>query len=338
MTGLFSIEGLKVAVPVKGGTVEALRGVDLAVERGECLGLVGESGSGKSLSMLAAMGLLPSGAHVSAGRALFDGQDILALPPEALNAIRGRRIGMIFQEPMTALNPILTVAQQIGAPLRRHLGLTRAAARSRALDLLRTVGIPDPERRLDAYPHQLSGGMRQRVMIAMALSCDPAVLIADEPTTALDGTIQAQILDLLRRLRRDLGLAVIIITHDFGVIAELADRVAVMYGGRVVETGPVEALFDRPAHPYSAGLLKATPTLDAALSRRLVTVGGTVPHVSELPPGCSFNPRCSLSFAPCRERIPPMVAVGPGHAAACFARGPEGDAAGRALEPGEAAP
>jgi oligopeptide/dipeptide ABC transporter ATP-binding protein len=322
MTGLFAIEGLRVAVPVSGSTVEALRGVDIAVGRGECLGLVGESGSGKSLTMLAAMGLLPAGARVTAGSAHFDGRDLLTMSRAEIDAIRGRRIGMIFQEPMTALNPILSVGQQIGAPLRRHLGLSRTAARARALDLLRLVGIPDPGKRLDAYPHQLSGGMRQRVMIAMALSCDPEVLIADEPTTALDGTIQAQILDLLRRLQRELGLAVVIITHDFGVVAELADRVAVMYGGRVVEAGPVDRLFDQPAHPYSEGLLKATPTLDMTPVRRLATVGGTVPHVSDMPAGCSFHPRCGLCFAPCNDAVPPMIALDPGHAAACWALEP----------------
>jgi oligopeptide/dipeptide ABC transporter ATP-binding protein len=321
MSALFSIEGLHVSVPSGGGSVEALRGVDVTLARGECLGLVGESGSGKSLTMLAAMGLLPSGARVTAGTVRFDGLDLTGLSRAELDTVRGRRIGMIFQEPMTALNPILTVAKQIGAPLRRHRGLSRRDARLRALELLRLVGIPDPERRLDAYPHQLSGGMRQRVMIAMALSCEPEVLIADEPTTALDGTIQAQILELLRRLQRDLGLAVVIISHDFGVIAELADRVSVMYGGRVVENGTVEDLFDRPAHPYSAGLLKATPTLDMEKVRRLATVAGTVPHVSELPIGCSFHPRCGLCFAPCVAEVPPMIATGPTQAAACWAVG-----------------
>jgi len=322
MSALFSIHDLRVSVPSARGPVEALRGVDLDLARGECLGIVGESGSGKSLTMLAAMGLLPSGAAVTAGSVRFDGLDLAGLSRAELDMVRGRRIGMIFQEPMTALNPILTVAQQIGAPLRRHRGLSRADARRRALDLLRMVGIPDPERRLDAYPHQLSGGMRQRVMIAMALSCEPEVLIADEPTTALDGTIQAQILELLRRLQRELGLAVVIITHDFGVIAELADRVSVMYGGRVVETGTVEDLFDRPAHPYSAGLLKATPTLDMAQVRRLATIGGTVPHVSEWPRGCSFHPRCNLRFAPCQTDVPPLLPAGPSQAAACWAIDP----------------
>ena len=328
MTALFSIEGLRVSVPAAGGAVEALRGVDLTLSRGECLGLVGESGSGKSLTMLAAMGLLPSGVRVSAGAVRFDGVDLTSVSRAELDTVRGRRIGMIFQEPMTALNPILTVAQQIGAPLRRHRGASKATARQRALELLQLVGIPDPERRLDTYPHQLSGGMRQRVMIAMALACEPEVLIADEPTTALDGTIQAQILELLRRLQRELGLAVVIITHDFGVVAELADRVAVMYGGRVVETGSVDDIFDRPAHPYSAGLLKATPTLDMARVRRLATVGGTVPHLSEMPAGCSFHPRCSQCFAPCSEAVPPMIPVGPRQAAACWALDP-----GRAAAP-----
>ncbi len=255
MTPILSIRNLQVSFASKGGEVHALRGVDLDVAPGECLGVVGESGSGKSLTALAALGLMPGSARINGGTALFEGRDLLAMPRAELDQVRGRRIGMIFQEPMTALNPIMTVGRQIMAPLRKHLGLSREAARTRAAELLGIVGIPAPAMRLDSYPHQLSGGMRQRVMIAMALSCEPKVLIADEPTTALDGTIQAQILDLLRRLRSELGLAVIIITHDFGVVAELADRVAVMYGGRVVEEASATTLFDHASHPYSVGLL-----------------------------------------------------------------------------------
>jgi oligopeptide/dipeptide ABC transporter ATP-binding protein len=226
---------------------------------------------------------------------------------------------MIFQEPMTALNPVLRVGEQIGAPLRKHLGLSRQAARGRAVELLALVGIPAPATRVDAYPHQLSGGMRQRVMIAMALACGPDVLIADEPTTALDGTIQAQILDLLRRLRKELGLAVVIITHDFGVVAELADRVAVMYGGRIVEEAPVETLFDAPTHPYAVGLLAATPTLEMAETRRLAAIGGAVPHVADMPSGCAFHPRCPKRFAPCDHEVPRFEPVAPGHGVACWA-------------------
>ncbi|MGO4669861.1 ABC transporter ATP-binding protein [Bosea sp. 2RAB26] len=320
MTPLLSIRDLQVSFNAKNGPVQALRGVDLDLHAGECLGLVGESGSGKSLTALAALGLLPEAATVTAGRVMFDGQDLLALPRQSLDAIRGRRIGMIFQEPMTALNPIMTVGEQIGGPLRRHLGLSRAVARARSIELLSLVGIPAPDKRAAAYPHELSGGMRQRVMIAMALSCDPQVLIADEPTTALDVTIQAQVLDLLRRLRQELDLAVVIITHDFGVVAELTDRVAVMYGGRVVEEATALRLFDAPSHPYSVGLLAATPSLETPSVRRLPTVGGAVPHLTEMPTGCAFHPRCPERFAPCARLVPPLEQIEDGHLAACWAR------------------
>jgi len=320
MTPLLSIRDLQVSFGAKNGPVQALRGVDLDLHAGECLGLVGESGSGKSLTALAALGLLPEAATVTAGRVMFDGQDLLTLPRQSLDAIRGRRIGMIFQEPMTALNPIMTVGEQIGGPLRRHLGLSRAVARARSIELLSLVGIPAPDKRAAAYPHELSGGMRQRVMIAMALSCDPQVLIADEPTTALDVTIQAQVLDLLRRLRQELNLAVVIITHDFGVVAELTDRVAVMYGGRVVEEATALRLFDAPSHPYSVGLLAATPSLETPSVRRLPTVGGAVPHLTEMPTGCAFHPRCPERFAPCAGQAPPLEPVEDGHRAACWAR------------------
>lgn len=307
MTALLSIRGLDVGFRMKGGMVRALRGVDLDVAPGECVGLVGESGSGKSLTALATMGLLPTNAHVGAGRILFEGQDLLRMTRAEIDSVRGRKIAMVFQEPMSALNPVMTVGRQIEAPLRRHLALDAGAARRRALELLALVGIPSPETRLGAYPHQLSGGMRQRVMIAMALSCNPAMLVADEPTTALDGTVQAQILALLRRLQAELGLAILIITHDFGVIAEIADAVAVMYAGRVVERAPVADLFDTPAHPYSIGLLAATPTLEAPMRRRLPSVGGAVPHVADLPPGCAFHPRCRFRVASCETIEPRLV-------------------------------
>jgi oligopeptide/dipeptide ABC transporter ATP-binding protein len=320
MTPILSIRNLQVSFASKGGEVHALRGVDLDIAPGECLGVVGESGSGKSLTALATLGLMPSSARINGGTAHFEGRDLLAMPRADLDQVRGRRIGMIFQEPMTALNPIMTVGRQIMAPLRKHLGLSTTAARTRAAELLGIVGIPAPAMRLDSYPHQLSGGMRQRVMIAMALSCEPKVLIADEPTTALDGTIQAQIIDLLRRLRSELGLAVIIITHDFGVVAELADRVAVMYGGRVIEEASATTLFDHASHPYSIGLLSATPSIEMKQTRRLPAIGGAVPHLTEMPPGCSFHPRCPARFAPCDNEAPPFTQLEPGHGVACWAR------------------
>ena len=322
MNSILSLRDLRVTFRTEAGPLEVLRGVDLEIAPGECLGLVGESGSGKSLTALAVLGLLPATARVTSGEALFEGRDLLAMNRPELDTLRGRRISMIFQEPMTALNPIMTAGAQIAAPLRRHLGLTAEQARRRAVELLAIVGIPAPEARIAAYPHQLSGGMRQRVMIAMALACGPQLLIADEPTTALDGTIQAQILDLLKRLRRELGLAVIIITHDFGVVAELADRVAVMYGGRIVEEAPAAALFDAPSHPYAVGLLSSTPTLEMPLRRRLPSIGGAVPHMADMPGGCSFHPRCASRIAPCDREIPPMENLTAQHRVACWARRP----------------
>ncbi|MET0430419.1 MAG: ABC transporter ATP-binding protein [Microvirga sp.] len=317
---ILSIRDLQVSFRSHQGPVKALHGVDLDLWQGECLGLVGESGSGKSLTALATLGLLPNVAQVTGGQAWLGGRDLLALPRRELDTIRGRQVSMVFQEPMTALNPIMTVGQQIAAPLRRHLGLSARAARARSIELLGFVGIPAPEMRLDAFPHQLSGGMRQRVMIAMALSCEPQVLIADEPTTALDVTIQAQILDLLRKLQSELNLAVIIITHDFGVIAELASRVCVMYGGRVVEEAPSATLFDAALHPYSVGLLSSTPTIDAPQSRRLPTIGGAVPHISDMPKGCAYHPRCPKRFAPCDNQVPPLEPAAPDRSVACWAQ------------------
>jgi oligopeptide/dipeptide ABC transporter ATP-binding protein len=317
---ILSIRDLHVTFQSRQGPIRVLRGVNLDVARGECLGLVGESGSGKSLTALAVLGLLPSTAQVTEGHAFLAGRDLLTMQRRELDTVRGRQISMIFQEPMTALNPIMTVGQQIAAPLRRHLGLSTRSARSRAMELLGLVGIPAPALRLDLYPHQLSGGMRQRVMIAMALACEPQVLVADEPTTALDVTIQAQILDLLRKLQAELNLAVIIITHDFGVIAELADRVAVMYGGRVVEEAPAEPLFDEALHPYSVGLLSSTPTIETPQVRRLPAIGGAVPHITDMPDGCAFHPRCARRIAPCDNAVPPLEALAPHRLVACWAR------------------
>jgi len=295
-----------------------VRGVDLSIARGECLGLVGESGSGKSMLALALLRLLPRGARLG-GRVIFHGQDIAALPLEAMPALRGRRIGMIFQEPMAALNPLMRVGAQIAEPLRHHLGLSARAAAQRAEELLAQVGIPDPARRAAAWPHELSGGMRQRVTIAIALSCGPDLLIADEPTTALDATIQAQVVALLRRLKDELGLAMLLITHDLGVVAELADRVAVMYGGRIAEVAPAEAFFDRPLHPYARGLMAATAALDASPGARLASVPGVVPGLRDLPAGCAFHPRCAEARAECAARHPPEVTRPDGRRVACWA-------------------
>lgn len=317
---LLSVEGLRLAFGTGEDAIEALRGVDISIGPGECLGLVGESGSGKSLTAFTTMGLLPTQSHVVAGRVMFAGQDLLQKSERELEQLRGNDLSMIFQEPMTALNPVMHVGEQIAAPLRRHLGLSRKAARTRAIEQLDLVGIPDPHARVDNFPHEMSGGMRQRTMIAMALACDPKLLIADEPTTALDTTIQAQIIELLNGLRRELGLSILIITHDLGVIAEMADRVAVMYGGRVVEESPVDKLFDEPLHPYSKGLLRSTPDIDMPVARRLATISGAVPHVTELPSGCTFHPRCPDRLEICSKEAPEEKCVGAGRRVACWAR------------------
>jgi oligopeptide/dipeptide ABC transporter ATP-binding protein len=317
---LLTINDLKVAFGPEDAPIEALRGVTLSVNRGECLGLVGESGSGKSLSALAAMRLLPTSARITGGSVRFRGREMTSASRKDLEGLRGNEISMIFQEPMTALNPVMRVGEQIAAPMRKHLGLSRTAARARAIEQLESVGIPDPHRRIDNFPHEMSGGMRQRVMIAMALACEPKLLIADEPTTALDVTIQAQILDLLRAKQKELDLAIIIITHDFGVVAEIADRVNVMYGGRVVEEAGVGALFDNTQHPYSLGLLNATPTVETAQQHRLPTIGGAVPHISEMPKGCAFHPRCPQRRDECDRLVPTLEPVAPAQRVACWAR------------------
>ena len=317
---LLTIRDLKVAFGPETAPFEALRGVSLSVSRGECLGLVGESGSGKSLSALAAMRLLPSAARITGGSISFEGREMATMPRKELESLRGNEISMIFQEPMTALNPVMRVGDQIAAPLRKHLGLSKQAARARAIEQLDSVGIPDPHRRIDNFPHEMSGGMRQRVMIAMALACEPKLLIADEPTTALDVTIQAQILDLLRAKQKELDLAIIIITHDFGVVAEIADRVNVMYGGRVVEEAGAEALFDNTQHPYSLGLLNATPTVEMEQQHRLPAIGGAVPHISDMPEGCAFHPRCPERRAECDKLVPKLKKVAPHQSVACWAR------------------
>ena len=313
---VLSVENLTVSVHTSAGWVPIVRDLSIAVDAGETLCLVGESGCGKSITALAVMGLLPRGARVDAGRILIDGRDITRLDEPALRDLRGREFAMIFQEPMTSLNPVLTIGEQIGEALMRHEGLAFAAARQRTLALLERVRIPDAARRISAYPHQLSGGMRQRVMIAMALACRPKLLIADEPTTALDVTIQAQILALIAEIREELGTAVVFITHDLGVVAEVADRVAVLYAGKVVEQSDVFALFDGARHPYTRGLMRSTPRL-ASGTDRLTEIRGMVPPPTALPEGCAFAPRCEQADERCRIE-PPLAAGQGGRRVACW--------------------
>ena len=295
--------------------VPALRGIDLEVGPGEAVGLVGESGCGKSVTWLAALGLLPGAARV-AGSVRLRGEELLGAPARALERVRGGKVAMIFQDPASALNPVIPVGRQVMEALALHRGLTGAAARAEALRLLEQVGIPDPARRLAAYPHEMSGGQNQRVMIAMALAGRPDLLIADEPTTALDATIQAQILDLLRQIRQDHGMALVLISHDLGVVADMCDRVGVMYAGRMIEQAPADAVFGQPAHPYTQGLLAALPDM-AGPRRRLAAIPGGVPRPEEMPPGCAFAPRCPRADAACAASVPPLRAVGAQHQAAC---------------------
>jgi peptide/nickel transport system ATP-binding protein len=318
-TALLEIHDLKVAFAVEGGgEFIAVDGVDLAVDSGRTLGIVGESGCGKSVTALSIMGLVPQPPGRMAGGAIqFDGADLTQLPEAALRELRGDRIAMIFQEPMTSLNPAFTVGDQIVEGIRRHRTMGSDEAAALAIEMLRRVHIPSPEQRFHDYPHRLSGGMRQRVMIAMALACKPQLLIADEPTTALDVTIQAQILDLMRMLREDTGTAIILITHDLGVVAELADDVCVMYAGRIVERARVGSLFERPQHPYTIGLLGSIPRLDLEQDR-LAAIEGQVPNPRAPVSGCSFHPRCPFGDERCAHEAPPIVDFGDGHLAACW--------------------
>jgi peptide/nickel transport system ATP-binding protein len=317
---LLSVRGLCTHFFNVDGVTRAVEGVSFDVATGETLGIVGESGCGKSVTALSVMRLLPEKlARIVAGSILFEGQDLAALDEAAMRTIRGNRIAMIFQEPMTSLNPLLRVGEQIAEALRIHIGADRRAARAKAARMLRLVRIPDAERRLDDYPHQFSGGMRQRVMIAMALACDPRLLIADEPTTALDVTIQAQILKLLIELKTRTGAAVILITHDLGVVAETCQRVIVMYAGRKIEEASVEALFERPAHPYTRGLMAATPRRGGDIVKRLAEIPGLVPSLREEIRGCAFAPRCALADDRCRRESPSFAEIAPGHGVACFA-------------------
>ena len=314
---LLSVKNLSTEFPVKKGIVRAVEDVSFDVDQGEILAIVGESGSGKSVTSLSIMGLLAEPGHVAGGSLEFEGKDLATLSEKQYRELRGNDMAMIFQEPMTSLNPVYRVGNQIVEAIRTHEKVSKAEAKDRAVDRLRKVGIPSPEARINDYPHQMSGGMRQRVMIAMALACNPKLLIADEPTTALDVTIQAQILDLLRRLRDDTGMAVLLITHDLGVVSETADRVVVMYCGQVVEEAEVRTLFDHPMHPYTLGLLKSIPRLEDDDSKRLYMIKGMVPNPLEMPPGCHFSDRCDSCMDICRTKVPELVDVD-GHKVRCF--------------------
>jgi oligopeptide/dipeptide ABC transporter ATP-binding protein len=314
---LLRIEDLRVAFDTPRGNALAVDGIGFELGRGETLCIVGESGCGKSVTALSIMGLVPSPPATVSGRIVFEGCELLGLPRRALADLRGDRLAMIFQEPMTSLNPAFTVGVQLAEVLVRHRGASPAAAREAAVDMLRRVRIPAPERRVDEHPHRMSGGMRQRVMIAMALLCRPALLIADEPTTALDVTIQAQVLDLMRGLRDETGTSIVLITHDLGVVAEMADRVVVMYAGQVVEQAPVGALFAMPQHPYTVGLMGAIPSI-AAPRARLAAIDGMVPAATAMPEGCRFAARCPFADARCRDEAPPLRELQPGHASRCW--------------------
>jgi peptide/nickel transport system ATP-binding protein len=316
---LLRVENLTTVFELPGGPVAAVDDVSFEIRKGETLGLVGESGSGKSATAFSIMRLLYPPGRIKGGRVVFQGRDLLALPEQEMRAVRGKDIGLIFQEPMAALNPVMRVGAQIAEPLLVHGQATRRDARDRAIELLRAVRMVDPEERVDDYPHQLSGGMQQRVMIAVALACRPALIIADEPTTALDVTVQSQILDLLRSLKDTFGISLLLITHDLGVIAETADHVAVMYAGRIVERGPVRSILRNPLHPYTQALLASMPGRDAGT--RLQAIEGVVPDPRSLPPGCAFAPRCSHRMDRCATTMPGIADVAPGHAARCHLHG-----------------
>jgi oligopeptide/dipeptide ABC transporter ATP-binding protein len=319
MAPLLEVKGLKTYFSTDEGLVRAVDGVDLRIERGETLGVVGESGCGKTVTALSIMRLIaePPGKIVE-GEILWEGQDLLALPPARMRKIRGKEIAMIFQEPMTSLNPVFTIGEQIAEAIRLHEGDSRREALGKTVEMLRLVKMPNPERRIKEYPHQLSGGMRQRVMIAMALSCHPKLLIADEPTTALDVTIQAQILELMKALSHRLGVAMVLITHNLGVVARYADRVNVMYAGKMVEHGSARELYRHPRHPYTLGLLRSVPRLDEPRKTKLSPIEGQPPDLTRLPQGCAFVPRCRYGIERCRTEVPPLMPVADDHLSACW--------------------
>ena len=314
---LLDITGLSTQFTTRSGVVRAVDDLSLSLGIGRILGLVGESGCGKTITALSILNLVPPPGRITAGRILFEGRDLRTLPESEMRSIRGARISMVFQEPMTALNPVFTVGNQIGEVLITHQHISRREALGGSVELLRSVGIPSPEKRVREYPHQLSGGMRQRVMIAMAIACRPSLILADEPTTALDVTIQAHILELLGRIQAEMGMAMILVTHDLGLIAERAHEVAVMYAGRIVEQATTRELFADPRHPYTRGLMASVPRPGESRRARLATIRGTVPRLSDLPPGCTFQPRCDLRSGECATE-PGLVEVRPGHRVRCW--------------------
>ena len=320
---ILSVENVTVKFSTPEGAGTAVDSVSFNLEANETLGLVGESGCGKTVTALTILRLVqePPG-EIAGGRIMFEGADLLAIPLEELRKIRGNRIAMIFQEPMTALNPVFTVGDQIGEAYRLHRSANKKEAREKAIEMLGQVGIPAPEKRVDDYPHQLSGGQRQRVMIAMALACNPSVLIADEPTTALDVTVQAQILDLMNELKEKFHMSIILITHDLGVVAQHVQRVAVMYAGRIVETGPVEKIYKTPGHPYTLGLMASIPGLTGAVADTLKEIPGIVPPLHETVHGCSFHPRCPFAMDECKDKQPPFYTISTGHTSACYLHAP----------------
>jgi oligopeptide transport system ATP-binding protein len=318
MPTLLEVKDLRTQFFTQDGIVKAVNGISYTVNEGETLGIVGESGSGKSVGVMSLIRLIPSPpGKIVDGQVIFDGQDLLKISDDEIRSIRGNKIAMIFQDPMTSLNPVLTVGRQIGEALELHLGMDKKQARERTIELLQLVGIPSARDRINNYPHQFSGGMRQRVMIAMGLSCNPQLLIADEPTTALDVTIQAQIVDLVKRLRDEIGMAIIWITHDLGVVAGLADRVIVMYAGIIVEEAPVKTLYENPRHPYTLGLLGSLPRLDEVRPQKLASIEGLPPDLINYPKGCPFYARCNYRIDICAHEMPPLKTVGVGHKAAC---------------------
>jgi oligopeptide transport system ATP-binding protein len=316
---LLEVKDLKTQFFTQDGVVKAVDGITYDLQEGETLGLVGESGCGKSVSALSILRLIPNPpGKIVGGSVHFEGEDLLKVPEDQMRHIRGNRIAMVFQEPMTSLNPVLTIGRQLTEGLELHLKMSKRDARTRSAELLHLVGIPDGTRRLDDYPHQFSGGMRQRVMIAMAMGCNPKLLIADEPTTALDVTIQAQVLELMQKLASDLGTAILVITHNLGVVARYADRVNVMYAGRIIERGSAQEIYKHPRHPYTIGLLESVPRLDEARTAKLIPIEGMPPDLINLPPGCAFRARCRHAVERCATEVPPLASVGEGHTSACW--------------------
>ncbi len=316
---LLEVKDLKTYFYTEDGIVRAVNGISYRLHEGEAMGLVGESGCGKSVSALSILRLIPSPpGKIVGGQVLFEGRDLLKLSDEEIRKVRGNQIAMVFQDPMTSLNPVLTIGRQISEALELHKGMDRSTARKRTIELLEMVGIPSARSRVDDYPHQFSGGMRQRVMIAMALSCEPKLLIADEPTTALDVTIQAQILDLIRQLRREMGMAVILITHDLGVVAGLCDQINVMYAGYIVESAPAEEVFRNPRHPYTLGLLRSIPRIDEPRKEKLIPIEGLPPDLIDMAPGCPFQPRCVYAVSRCHQENPTLRPVSEDHHTACW--------------------